>query len=100
MATSTIKKSGYGSRVLITLPYTAQKDGVVHIYGTTSQVSGGTSTLYIQCGSSANYGFAISNISSLGGAFTGDFIVKAGEEVKATYSHYISGYSCYFIPFE
>lgn len=100
MATSKIKRKGFGARQLITLPFTAPSDGVVHIYGATSQVSGGISTLYIQCGSSANYGFAISNISASGGAFTGDFIVKAGEEVKATYSHYIGSYSCYFIPFE
>lgn len=99
MATSIIEMNGFGERQAITLPYTAPSDGVVQVTMTTSQVSGGTSSLYIQCGSSLNYGFAMSNISSLGGVVTGNFLVKKGEEVKATYSHYVQSYSCYFIPF-
>lgn len=100
MATSIIKKNGFGSRNAITLPYTAPSDGVIHVYGATKQVSGGYSSLYIKCGSSLNFGFSLSNVSALGGAFTGGFIVKKGEQVKQDYIANINSYSCYFIPFE
>lgn len=100
MATSTIKRNGFGERQVITLPYTAPSDGIIHIYGTTEQVSGGYSSLYIKCGSFLNYGFALSNVNALGGAFTGDFIVRMGEEVKKEYMTNISRYTCYFIPFD
>lgn len=85
---------------MITLPYTAPSDGVIQVYGDTSQVPGGYSTLYIKCGSSINFGFALSNVNALGGAFTGDFIVRMGEQVKQDYRSNISSYTCYFIPFE
>ena len=100
MATSTIKRNGFGERQVITLPFTAPSDGVVHIYGSTSQVSGGYSSLYIKCDSSLNYGFALSNVNALGGSFTGDFIVRMGEQVKQDYRSNINSYNCYFIPFE
>lgn len=100
MATSKIKRNGFGERQVITLPFTAQSDGVVHIYGATSQVSGGYSSLYIRCGSSPDFGFALSNVNALGGAFTGGFLVKMGEQVKQEYRSNISSYTCYFIPFK
>lgn len=100
MATSIIKKNGFGERQVITLPFTAPSDGVIHVYGATDQVSGGYSSLYIKCGSSLNYGFALSNVNALGGAFTGDFIVRMGEQVKQEYRSNISRYTCYFIPFD
>lgn len=100
MATSEIKKNGFGSRQAITLPYTAPSDGEIHVYGTTKQVSGGYSSLYIKCGSSFNFGFSLSNVNALGGAFTGNFLVKMGEQVKQDYISNINSYTCYFIPFD
>lgn len=100
MATSKIKMNGFGARQAITLPYTAPSDGVIQVYGSTSQVSGGYSSLYIRCGSSLDFGFALSNVSALGGAFTGNFLVKMGEQVKQDYKSNINSYTCYFIPFD
>lgn len=101
MAVSTITKAnGFGSRQSITLPYTAPSDGEIHVYGTTKQVSGGYSSLYIKCGSSLNFGFSLSNVNALGGAFTGNFLVKMGEQVKQEYISNIDSYTCCFIPFE
>lgn len=98
--TSTIKKNGFGERQLITLPFTAPSDGVIHVYGSMDQVSGGYSSLYIKCGSSLNYGFCLTGVNALGGAFTGNFLVKMGEQVKQEYMSNISRYTCYFIPFD
>ena len=100
MATSTIKRKSFGARQVITLPFTAPSDGVIQVYGSTSQVSGGYSSLYIKCGSSLNFGFSLSNVNALGGAFTGNFHVKMGEQVKQEYRSNINTYTCYFIPFE
>lgn len=100
MATSDIKRNGFGSRVQITLPYTAPSDGIVQVYATTKQISGAYSALYIQCGTKNNYGYCVSNLPALGGALTGSFLAKKGEQISQNYASNINSTAFYFIPLD
>lgn len=97
--TSTIKMNGFGARQAITLPYTAQADGIVQVYAITKQISGAYAALYIRCGTKNDYGYCASNLPALGGSVTGSFFAKKGEQITLNYSSNIESYSCYFIPF-
>lgn len=100
MATSTIKMNGFGERQAITLPYTAPSDGIVQVYVITKQISSAYSALYIQCGTKNNYGYCVSNLPALGGALTGSFLAKKGEQISQNYASNIDSTAFYFIPFE
>lgn len=91
--------NGFGDRQAITLPYTAPSDGVVQVYATAKQVSGAYFTLYVKCGTSRNYGYSVSNMPALGGAVSGSFFAKEGEEITNDYSANLNSIACYFIPF-
>lgn len=100
LSTLNSKVAVFGTRTVATLPFTASSDGVIQVYVSTSQVSGGYATLYLRCGSAINYGFCVSNISALGGSNTGFFFIKKGETVTQDYRSNIGSYTCYFLPFK
>lgn len=90
----------FGERQAITLPYTAPSDGIVQVYATAKQISGAYSALYIQCATKNNYGYCISNMPALGGAVTGSFLAKKGEQITQSYASNITSTAFYFIPFD
>ena len=101
LSTLNSKVAVFGTRTVATpLPFTASSDGIIQVYVSTLQVSGGYASLYLKCGSSINYGFCVSNISALGGSNTGFFFIKNGEKVTQDYRSNIGSYTCHFLPFK
>lgn len=83
---------GFGEPKAITLPYTAEYDGILHVDMTSSDANQGF--LYVQVGSRV-----IALLSSGGYMTSGSGPVKKGEFITIANSGHYKEYHIYFLPY-
>ena len=84
--------TGYGNAKVLTLPYTAEFDGILVVDITSSTT--GQGFMYAQCGA-----FVLRILTAVGYSASGSIPVKKGSLITIENSGNISAYTFTFVPF-